>query len=293
MATGHYFPVVSPNTTLFTSSNPTTMAATWPYFGTYPTTPSQVSTGSTGRLRADVCRLQICQGPSEALVSKAGKGRTAIDPPPVVQLMVTEQFDPQRQWQQNPHLFLRASLTKEDGSLVEQSAMMGSLVSSLSRLKDAEGHEGGYFVFGDMSIKTVGTFKLNFTLYEMVPEMNAVQTICSAASRPFKVVSVKDYKSPETSTYLTMAFADQGVRLKIRKMKRKLSLEATGNKRGRQSSPEEAAAPPKKIRAQQEEGRMAMAGMAATAATAQPQPYNMVYTPSHLQWATQEWFNSL
>jgi hypothetical protein len=255
------------------------MAAGWSYPGV-PLTANQPvishraphisSTESTGPIRPSACALEIIQVPSEALVSKTGKGRRAIDPPPIVQLFVTDRFDPHRQWHQNPHVFMRASLTKEDDSLVEQSTMMGLQVSSLNRLKDNNNCEGGYFIFGDISIKTVGTFKLKFTLYELLPEMNAVQALGEISSKPFKCVPLKDYRGPEKSTYLCTIFADQGVRLRLRKEKKQSPKAAAGTKRGRESSeaeaeevpqPEAMCPPPKRMRMENEEGRVMMAAL--------------------------------
>ena len=66
------------------------------------------------------------------------------------------------------------------------TALTGTLVSSLHRLKDVDntgtltlvdvvdvnvteltGPDGGFFVFGDLSVKVEGDFRLKFTLFEM------------------------------------------------------------------------------------------------------------------------------
>lgn len=69
------------------------------------------------------------------------------------------------------------------------TALTGTLVSSLHRLKDVDntgklglgassrliqsgwadsmGLDGGFFVFGDLSVKIEGDFRLKFTLFEM------------------------------------------------------------------------------------------------------------------------------
>lgn len=47
------------------------------------------------------------------------------------------------------------------------NALAGSLVSSLHRLKDHNNKDGGFFVFGDISIKVQGTFRLKFSLFDL------------------------------------------------------------------------------------------------------------------------------
>lgn len=49
--------------------------------------------------------------------------------------------------------------------------LLGSVVSSLHRLKDPEngGNEGGFFVFGDISLQTLGRHRLKLTLHEFDP----------------------------------------------------------------------------------------------------------------------------
>ena len=65
-----------------------------------------------------------------------------------------------------------------------QTALAGTLVSSLHRLKDVDNMgtpgatssvipllirlaDGGFFVFGDLSVKVEGQFRLRFSLFEM------------------------------------------------------------------------------------------------------------------------------
>jgi hypothetical protein len=55
-------------------------------------------------------------------------------------------------------------------------ALSGSMVSSLHRLKDIDNKDGAFFVFGDLSIKQKGTWRLRFSLFEfqkLVPSTHA------------------------------------------------------------------------------------------------------------------------
>ena len=101
-----------------------------------------------------------------------------------------------RHYLQSPYYFMCCSLyDSSDDSPVPVSpstTLTGTLVSSLHRLKDVDntgelsrqqtrftssgirrsltddmGADGGFFVFGDLSIKIEGDFRLKFTLFEM------------------------------------------------------------------------------------------------------------------------------
>jgi hypothetical protein len=177
--------------------------------------------------------LEIRQQPKEALLAVRGKEkfRKPVDPPPIVFLKVTPDGDPNLQYLQNPYIFVSASLYKADKDEPIDSSpndsLTGTLVSSLHRLKDVDNKDGGFFVFGDISIKLAGVFRLHFTLYEFQPDSNQFVYLSSQTSDRFSVVLPKDFKGLEESTYLSRAFSDQGVRLRIRKESRGMSAKRT------------------------------------------------------------------
>lgn len=45
--------------------------------------------------------------------------------------------------------------------------------------------DGGFFVFGDVSVKIEGEYRLRFSLFEMVRERHEVMYIKSVISEPF------------------------------------------------------------------------------------------------------------
>jgi Velvet factor len=100
------------------------------------------------------------------------------------------------------------------------TALAGTLVSSLHRLKDLDNTDGAFFVFGDLSVKVEGTFRLQFNLYEM-RKMECFY-IRSVQSDPFPVLVGKAWPGMQESTPLTRSFSDQGVRLRLRKEPRSL-----------------------------------------------------------------------
>ncbi|BAE58216.1 unnamed protein product [Aspergillus oryzae RIB40] len=102
--------------------------------------------------------------------------------------------DPQRHYLQSPYYFMCCSLFDPSDDVPvpvpPSTALTGTLVSSLHRLKDVDnngtltpvgvvavklaeltGLDGGFFVFGDLSVKVEGDFRLKFTLFEMRKDM--------------------------------------------------------------------------------------------------------------------------
>jgi hypothetical protein len=134
-----------------------------------------------------------------------------------------------------------------------QQALAGTLVSSLHRLKDIDNTgmaleislglrlmilDGGFFVFGDLSVKVEGEYRLRFSLFEMLKygildtvlelasnvlfSRTEVVHIKSIVSEPFTVYAAKNFPGMAESTFLSRSFGDQGVRLRIRKEPRTL-----------------------------------------------------------------------
>ena len=161
------------------------------------------------------------QQPREALVVAKGKekARKAIDPPPIVQLEVKPSVDPQKNFLQNPYLFIVVSLYKADIDeiLPGSDSLAGTLSSSLHRLKDSSNTDIGLFVFGDISVKMLGTYRLHFRLFEFSPDTFNSQHLASISSDKFSVLPPKDFRGMDESTQLSRLIADQGVRLRLRK----------------------------------------------------------------------------
>ncbi|KAL9040361.1 MAG: hypothetical protein Q9180_001957 [Flavoplaca navasiana] len=163
---------------------------------------------------SDDYTLTIRQGPDRARVAdKKDKERKPVDPPPIVQLHIRDPADPAHD---------------EDTTVLDtQASLSGTLVSSLHRLKDVDNLDGGFFVFGDLSVKVEGDYRLRFSLYEMLK--TEVVFIKATVSSTFKVWSGKAFPGMSESTFLSRSFGDQGVRLRIRKeprsvLKRPMSM---------------------------------------------------------------------
>ncbi|KAH6633340.1 velvet factor-domain-containing protein [Boeremia exigua] len=176
-------------------------------------------------------QIFVKQEPSEALVVAKGKekARKAIDPPPLVQLEVKPSVDPQKNYLQNPYLFMVVSLYKPDRDepLPGPDSLTGTLSSSLHRLKDLDNSDMGLFVFGDVSVKMLGSYRLHFRLYEFCPDTFNSQYLTSVTSKKFSVLAPKDFRGMDQSSHISRLIADQGVRLRLRKEARA----AAGSKR--------------------------------------------------------------
>ena len=170
--------------------------------------------------------------------------RKTVDPPPIVQLRVSKQFDAEQQFLQSmyrsffstlitpstkpgsagPYYFMTCNLVGSipPGQSVSTlgQALTGNVVSSLHRLKDADGIEGAFFIFADLSVKVEGSFRLEFNLFEM--RENDCVHITAVRSESFEVLPKKSFAGMMESTTLTRTFSDQGVRLRLRKEPRAL-----------------------------------------------------------------------
>ncbi|KAL0256455.1 hypothetical protein SLS55_008850 [Diplodia seriata] len=157
------------------------------------------------QLSADV-DLVIRQQPKEALVTVDGKekanatARKPVDPPPIIQLKVKANADPQGHYMQSPYLIMIADLWHpEENEANPEKALSGTICSSLHRLKDVDNKgkyvpmigttvaarkvrafqtvmnfvltlvisDGAFFVFGDISIKQQGEHRLRFSLFDI------------------------------------------------------------------------------------------------------------------------------
>ncbi|KIH92564.1 developmental regulator [Sporothrix brasiliensis 5110] len=170
--------------------------------------------------------LEIRQQPQHARVAlgKDKADRKPIDPPPILQLKVSHKKDPMQNFLQSPYYFMSCSLLKGDETSSKEplpSYLIGTVVSSLHRLKDTDNQDGGFFVFGDLSCKVEGKFRLLFTLYQM-QKMECVH-ITSIVSDTFQVYPTKSFPGLAESTFLTRSFSDQGVRLRLRKDSRSMT----------------------------------------------------------------------
>ncbi|CAB4383316.1 uncharacterized protein OCT59_009568 [Rhizophagus irregularis] len=164
--------------------------------------------------------LIIRQQPKQArLCSSKERDRRPVDPPPIIQLKVNGYGDEAQNFLQSPYYFMCANLVHPTDSgesfTVSSRYLAGTVVSSLHKLKDIDNKDGGFFVFGDISVRVEGRYRLRFSLFEIIRD--EVVHIQSVVSDVFTVYSPKAFPGMSESTFLSRSFSDQGVRIRIRK----------------------------------------------------------------------------
>ncbi|CAG8614090.1 685_t:CDS:2 [Paraglomus occultum] len=182
-------------------------------------------------------KLIIRQQPKQArLCSNKERDRRPVDPPPIIQLKIDGYSEEAQNFLQSPYYFMCANLVHPSQENSEQYNMSprvltGTVVSSLHKLKDIDNQDGGFFVFGDISVRIEGRFRLRFSLFEIIGD--EVVHILSILSDIFNVYSPKTFPGMSESTFLSRSFSDQGVKIRIRKehriqMKRPTRLTESG-----------------------------------------------------------------
>ncbi|PHH75196.1 hypothetical protein CDD80_2578 [Ophiocordyceps camponoti-rufipedis] len=171
-------------------------------------------------------QLTLRQAPMHARVAIGKeKDRKPIDPPPIVQLLDRRHHGKSGLYD-SPYLFMTSSLVPEtygEGEGKDQELpsnyLVGSLVSSIHRLRDTDNVEGGFFVFGDLSVKREGRFRLRFTLFERDQHSSAPSFyfVSELITNAFTVYSTKLFPGMADSTPLTRTFSNQGVKVRLRK----------------------------------------------------------------------------
>ncbi|KAJ1922306.1 hypothetical protein H4219_000168 [Mycoemilia scoparia] len=131
-------------------------------------------------------KLVIRQQPKRSRVGCISErvDRRPVDPPPIIQLVMDKQSqgagtDPDEpSYTLSPHFIMRATLVdKDDEKEISRirgdtvPALSGMVVSSLHTLCDLDMVQGAYFVFGDLSVRLEGSFKLRFDLFEILGQV--------------------------------------------------------------------------------------------------------------------------
>ncbi|CAG8552209.1 2818_t:CDS:2 [Paraglomus brasilianum] len=161
-------------------------------------------------------KLIIRQQPKQArLCSNKERDRRPVDPPPIIQLKIEGYSE-----EAHPYYFMCANLVhpaQENNEHYNMSprVLTGTVVSSLHKLKDIDNQDGGFFVFGDISVRVEGRYRLRFSLFEIIGD--EVVHILSNLSDVFNVYSPKTFPGMSESTFLSRSFSDQGVKIRIRK----------------------------------------------------------------------------
>ncbi|CAO3589514.1 unnamed protein product [Absidia cylindrospora] len=185
------------------------------------------------------------QQPIQARFSTSNeRDRKPIEPPPIIQIQLKDGSSQEMQdFLQNPYFFMCVNLTsptsKEDVNRPDNRVLSGQTVSSMYKLKDVTDKDGGFFCFGDLSSRLEGEYRLKFTLFEIIA--NGAINLMHTFSNVFKVYNSKSMPKLLDATFLSRSFADQGVRIRIRKEHR---VQATSTRKRKLSSEDDLAKSP-------------------------------------------------
>ncbi|GMK57691.1 hypothetical protein CspeluHIS016_0405250 [Cutaneotrichosporon spelunceum] len=183
--------------------------------------------------------LIMRQEPQQARMCGVGEksDRRPVDPTPIIQLKVKtdkgEEITPMgndgkgrsngQLYMQNPYYFLFACLVGGDDQDSELHViddgrtrfLTGTPVSSLYHLKDIDNKDAAFFVFPDLGVRKEGRYKLKLTLFEIVDQ--EVYYCTTVHTQTFSVYSAKKFPGMQKATELSRVFAEQGLKIRVRK----------------------------------------------------------------------------
>jgi hypothetical protein len=178
-------------------------------------------------------KLTVRQQPVAARCCGFGdRDRRVVDPPPIVQLTIedpnasAEELERRLKW---PALVTHCAIYDESGTedltkMVEdvraQRRLMGTTVSSSFIAEDENGEEGCFFPFADLSVRTIGVYRLKFLIVVLNPQYRGNQNIPVVAqvmSEPFTVYNAKEFPGMTKSSILTRRLKEQGCLISLKK----------------------------------------------------------------------------
>ncbi|KAJ4294024.1 hypothetical protein N0V90_007713 [Kalmusia sp. IMI 367209] len=177
--------------------------------------------------------LVVRQQPIAARACGFGeRDRRVIDPPPIIQLKVTNaRHEPEEEELRYSLNVVHCTLwnaegTSEETALIQPDRrttrrLMGQLVASPSVAKDEHDSEGCFFCFPDLSCRTHGRYRLRFVLMRIDPMNLHVggfsPILTEVLSDVFTVYTAKDFPGMRPSSALTRALKLQGCNIQVKK----------------------------------------------------------------------------
>lgn len=106
--------------------------------------------------------------------------------------------------------------------------LIGSSVTTGSKLTNMDGELGIFFVFPDLSIRKDGDYRFRFSFFDLRGDSGELLRTTAyirtrAFSEPFRVYSAKQFPGMIESTRLSKHFAKQGVKIPVRKESSKVA----------------------------------------------------------------------
>lgn len=224
-----YSPAVTSHSssTTYYDSEPSPRASMTP--GSVPTEHPRVS-----QPLPFIYKLVIRQQPAAARACGFGeRDRRVIDPPPILELKITDRETgrPESDW--SAMLALHCTLLSPDGrddetevppshpEMLSTRRLMGTLVASPYPAKDENGVAGTFFVFPDLSCRSPGNYRLRFKLMRIDPTMMlpgmSSPSVATVTTDVFSVFTAKDFPGMRASSALLKSLRRQGLNVGVKK----------------------------------------------------------------------------
>ncbi|GAW21781.1 hypothetical protein ANO14919_113060 [Xylariales sp. No.14919] len=178
-------------------------------------------------------RISIRQQPVAARSCGYGeRDRRVIDPPPIIQMSIedpTASEEDIRNRLTHSYSIMHCTIWNEAGdqdlsSMPEdyrtQRRLMGTVVSSPFAGNDENDEYGCFFCFPDLSCRTPGSFRLQFSFMVLDPLSSPghrTPVVAIVMSDVFTVYNAKDFPGMKASTALTKRLKEQGCLISIKK----------------------------------------------------------------------------
>ncbi|KAI1190158.1 hypothetical protein F5B17DRAFT_438368 [Nemania serpens] len=182
---------------------------------------------------ASIYRINIRQQPVAARSCGYGeRDRRVIDPPPIIQMSIedpTASEEEIRRRLTHTYYTMHCTIWNEQGdqdlsSMPEdyrtQRRLMGTVVSSPFAGLDENDEYGCFFCFPDLSCRTPGSFRLQFSFMVLDPSSmpgHRTPVVALVMSDVFTVYNAKDFPGMKASTALTKRLKEQGCLISIKK----------------------------------------------------------------------------
>ncbi|KAI1751426.1 hypothetical protein F4782DRAFT_540904 [Xylaria castorea] len=180
-----------------------------------------------------IYRVSIRQQPVAARSCGYGeRDRRVIDPPPIIQMSIedpTASEEKIRYQLTHSYSIMHCTIWNEGGdqdlsSMPEdyrtQRRLMGTVVSSPFAGNDENDEYGCFFCFPDLSCRTPGSFRLQFSFMVLDPSSSPghrTPVVALVMSDVFTVYNAKDFPGMKASTALTKRLKEQGCLISIKK----------------------------------------------------------------------------
>jgi hypothetical protein len=178
-------------------------------------------------------RVHIRQQPIAARSCGYGeRDRRVIDPPPIIEMTIddpTASEDEIKERLTHSYSIMHCTIWNEAGdqdmsSMPEdyrtQRRLMGTVVSSPFAGRDENDEYGCFFCFPDLSCRTPGSFRLQFSFMVLDPTSSPgyrTPVLAVVMSDVFTVYNAKDFPGMKASTPLTKRLKEQGCLISIKK----------------------------------------------------------------------------